>query len=255
MNKVGTEIDVLRSNLLTFALRMQDNPCKLRKKNRHLLRRKLSFFSSARRSTLVLEVGSDIGQYQTPKFRKKRKPSEINNMSNEPEQPQKPPYQPHLKNHTTVSVCNPTFPPSKLDYYDVGSTCKTNSSSINNNLTNINISQNRKLNFHVGGSSCHTTFSNDMDSPINQTTALKNNFQSKKAKGDRLARSKKICVNENNKFFENVRIKSTYCATDKFGHKFPWVKSEKKWRQTIRTAEIVLEKNVISVTSDIEQFF
>jgi len=86
-------------------------------------------------------------------------------------------------------------------------------------------------------------------------TKLQNNFRSKNAQGDRLARSKKICVNEKIKIFENVRTAPTYGATDKFGHKFPWVKSEKKWRQTIRTAQIVLEKNVKSVTSDIEQLF
>ena len=55
--------------------------------------------------------------------------------------------------------------------------------------------------------------------------------------------------------FENVRTRPTYGATDKFGHNFPWVKSEKKWRQTIRTAKVVLDTNVNSVTSDIEQQF
>jgi len=320
MNKSGTEIDVLRSTLLTFALRMQDNPWKLRKKDRHLLQRKLSFFSNARRSTLVAwksrvdaalslatdclsEVGSDIGQYQIPKSRNERKPPETINMSNTSEQPQKSPYQSPLQHHMTASVCDPTFLPSKLDYYDVGSTCKTNSSSINSNLTNFNISyqphlhhhttvsvsdssptgrldyydvgstckahsssinnnltnidilKNGKLNFHVGGSSCHTTFSNDTESPITRMTKLRNKFRSNNAQGDRLARRKKICVNKKIKIFENVRTTPTYGATDKFGHKFPWVKSEKKWRQTISTAQIVLEKNVKSVTSDIEQLF
>jgi len=74
--------------------------------------------------------------------------------------------------------------------------------------------------------------------------------------GDRLARTQKIYVNEKNKLFKNVRNTSTYGATDKFGHNFPWVKSDKKWRQTIRTGKIVLDatSNVKLVTSDIEQF-
>jgi len=53
MNKIVSEIDVLRSNLLTFALQIQNNPWKLRERDRHLLWRKLSFFRKARRSTLV----------------------------------------------------------------------------------------------------------------------------------------------------------------------------------------------------------
>jgi len=79
--------------------------------------------------------------------------------------------------------------------------------------------------------------------------------KSKKENGDRLAQIQQICVNEKNKIVKNVRTTSTYGATDKFGHKFPWVKSDKKWRQTIHTAKIVLDTNVKLVTSDIEQFF
>jgi len=125
---------------------------------------------------------------------------------------------------------------SQLDNHEAESICIANSLGFNDYLIKSNSLQH----------------ANSFDN----TLVIPTQYQKlKKENGDRLARSQKICVNEENKIFKNVRTTSTYGATDKFGHTFPWVKSDKKWRQTIRTAKIVLDTNVKLVTSDIEQFF
>jgi len=99
MNKIGSEIDLLRSNLLTFALQIQDDPWKFHERERHLLRRKLSFFRKARRSTLVtwkarvdaalnlannytLEGDSDICRYQNSSATQNTKILRISNILN-----------------------------------------------------------------------------------------------------------------------------------------------------------------------------
>jgi len=285
MNKSGTEIDVLRSNLLTFALRMQDNPWKLRKTDRHLLKRKLSFFQNARRSTLVawksrvdaalhlataclLEVGSDIGQYQISNLRNTGEPLTTNNDFNEFEQPPKPRVNNSLINHT-----------SKRDYSNIDPARTTNATS-NNNFNELVQPPKPRVNnnlirYKSKGDYCSiesdciaTSFHTDHSHVKSTNTKNSENGdfvkpkldppkcrRSKQEKRVRLARRNKLCVNEKIKIFENVRTTPTYGSTDKFGHKFPWIKSEKKWRQTIRTAQVVLEKNVESVTSDIEQQF
>ena len=80
LNQTGTVDDVLRAKLLTFVLSLQETPWKLRFHDRHLLKRKQSFFAKSKRVTLlawkdrvdiamelaeasIAEVGNDLEKY------------------------------------------------------------------------------------------------------------------------------------------------------------------------------------------------
>jgi len=194
MNKIGSEIDVLRSNLLTFALQIQNNPWKLRERDRHLLWRKLCFFRKARRSTLVAWK-AHVDATLT------------------------------LANNYTLEVGNDDI----CLVYEISNAAQNIKIQKISNVPNFEMWKQRGngATWHNNPPSNHTSAeqSSKLQAQYHRKQCQHKKFE--KLSTRRKRHHKKVYANTKEKNSKHVCATETYVATDGIGHNFPWVKSEK----------------------------
>ena len=112
------------------------------------------------------------------------------------------------------TIVTPPFPPNKLDYHDVGQTCDTNSSNINDTQPTSNNPQNEDLNFHVEEHNRKTTapyesLINQIKSKHQMSTNTSNSTQSNKTSNNVNLIKSKIPDKSEHNMHEKLHQKET----------------------------------------------